>query len=76
MEVSHRSKEFVAVVDEAVALVKELLKVPEGYSVLFLQGGASLQFLMAPYNLMGSKTAYLNTGVWSKKSHERSQIFW
>ncbi len=68
MEVSHRSKEFVAVMDEAVALVKELLKVPEGYSVLFLQGGASLQFLMAPYNLLNKKAAYLNTGAWSKKA--------
>ncbi|HAH24836.1 MAG TPA: 3-phosphoserine/phosphohydroxythreonine transaminase [Prolixibacteraceae bacterium] len=65
MEVSHRSKEFVAVMDEAVALVKELLKVPEGYSVLFLQGGASLQFLMAPYNLMNKKAAYTNTGAWA-----------
>ncbi|RIJ46108.1 3-phosphoserine/phosphohydroxythreonine transaminase [Maribellus luteus] len=75
MEVSHRSKEFVAVVDEAVALVKELLKVPEGYSVLFLQGGASLQFLMAPYNLMGLKAAYLNTGVWSKKAMKEAKFF-
>ena len=65
MEVSHRSKEFVEVMDEAVALVKELLKVPEGYSVLFLQGGASLQFLMAPYNLMNKKAAYTNTGAWA-----------
>ncbi len=75
MEVSHRSKEFVAVMDEAVALVKELLKVPEGYSVLFLQGGASLQFLMAPYNLMGTKAAYLNTGAWSKKAIKEAKFF-
>ncbi len=75
MEVSHRSKEFVAVMDEAVALVKELLKVPEGYSVLFLQGGASTQFLMAPYNLMGSKAAYLNTGAWSKKAIKEAKFF-
>lgn len=75
MEVSHRSKEAVAVMDEAVALVKELLKVPEGYSVLFLQGGASLQFLMAPYNLMKTKAAYLNTGVWSKKAMKEAQFF-
>ncbi len=68
MEVSHRSKEFVAVMDQAQALVKELLKVPEGYSVLFLQGGASLQFLMAPFNLLNKKAAYLNTGAWSKKA--------
>jgi phosphoserine aminotransferase len=75
MEVSHRSKEFVAVMDEAVALVKELLKVPEGYSVLFLQGGASLQFLMAPYNLMNKKAAYLNTGAWAKKAMKEAQFF-
>ncbi len=75
MEVSHRSKEFVAVMDEAVALVKELLKVPEGYSVLFLQGGASLQFLMAPYNLMDKKAAYLNTGAWSKKAIKEANFF-
>ena len=75
MEVSHRSKEFVAVMDEAVALVKELLKVPEGYSVLFLQGGASTQFLMAPYNLMDKKAAYLNTGAWSKKAIKEAHFF-
>lgn len=75
MEVSHRSKEFVAVMDEAVALVKELLKVPEGYSVLFLQGGASTQFLMAPYNLMDKKSAYLNTGAWSKKAIKEAKFF-
>ncbi len=75
MEVSHRSKEFVAVMDEAVALVKELLKVPDGYSVLFLQGGASLQFLMAPYNLMDKKAAYLNTGAWSKKAIKEAKFF-
>ncbi|HYQ56486.1 MAG TPA: 3-phosphoserine/phosphohydroxythreonine transaminase [Draconibacterium sp.] len=74
MEISHRSKEFVAVMDEAVALVKELLKVPEGYSVLFLQGGASTQFLMAPYNLMDKKAAYLNTGAWSKKAIKEAKF--
>jgi len=75
MEVSHRSKEFVAVMDEAVALVKELLHVPAGYSVLFLQGGASTQFLMAPYNLMNKKAAYLNTGAWSKKAIKEAKLF-
>lgn len=75
MEVSHRGKEFIAVMEEAMALVKELLQVPEGYSVLFLQGGASLQFLMAPYNLMGKKSAYLNTGVWSKKAMKEAKFF-
>ncbi len=75
MEVSHRSKEFVAVMDEAIALVKELLKVPEGYSVLFLQGGASLQFLMAPYNLMNHKAAYTNTGAWAKAAIKEAKFF-
>ncbi len=75
MEVSHRSKEFVAVMDEARTLVKELLQVPEGYSVLFLQGGASLQFLMAPYNLMGKKAAYLNTGSWASKAIKEAKLF-
>ncbi len=75
MEVSHRGKEFVAVMDEAIALVKELLKVPEGYSVLFLQGGASLQFLMLPYNLMKSKAAYLNTGAWASKAMKEAKFF-
>lgn len=75
MEISHRSKEFVAVMEEARALVKELLNVPDGYSVLFLQGGASLQFLMAPYNLMNKKAAYLNTGAWSKKAIKEAKFF-
>jgi len=75
MEVSHRGKEFVAVMNEAIALVKELLNVPEGYSVLFLQGGASLQFLMAPYNLFKSKVAYLNTGAWASKAMKEAHFF-
>ena len=75
MEVSHRSKEFVAVIEEARALVKELLHVPDGYSVLFLQGGASLQFLMAPYNLMEKKAAYLNTGSWASKAIKEARLF-
>ncbi len=61
LEVSHRSKEFQAVMDEATALVKELLEIPEGYSVLFLGGGASMQFCMVPYNLLNRKAAYLET---------------
>ena len=73
MEISHRSKEFQSVIDEAMALVKELLQVPEGYSVLFLQGGASLQFLMAPFNLLKKKAAYVNTGSWSTKAIKESK---
>ncbi len=75
MEVSHRSKEFVAVMDEAVALFKELLNIPEGYSVIFLGGGASTQFAMIPFNLMKKKAAYLNTGAWSKKAIKEAKLF-
>ncbi len=75
MEVSHRSKEFVAVMDEAVALFKELLNIPEGYSVIFLGGGASTQFAMIPFNLMKKKAAYLNTGTWSKKAIKEAKLF-
>ena len=71
IEISHRSQPFVDVMEKARNLVKELLDVPSNYSVLFLQGGASLEFLMAPLNLMkreNGKAAYLNTGTWSKKA--------
>ena len=61
MEISHRSKDFQPVMDEAEALMKELLDIPEGYKVLFLGGGASLEFCMVPYNLLEKKAAYLNT---------------
>ncbi|MBN1186075.1 MAG: 3-phosphoserine/phosphohydroxythreonine transaminase [Bacteroidales bacterium] len=74
-EISHRSKEFQAVVDESVALFKELLNIPEGYKVLFLGGGASMQFCMVPYNLMKSKAAYLNTGSWASKAMKEAKIF-
>ena len=77
IEISHRSKPFVDVMDKAINLVKELLEVPEGYSVLFLQGGASLEFLMVPFNLMkeGGKAAYTNTGAWAKKAITESKQF-
>lgn len=75
MEISHRTKNFQAVIDEAVALVKELLNVPEGYSVLFLGGGASTQFCYVPFNLMEKKAAYLNTGVWAKKALKEAKLF-
>ena len=75
MEVSHRGKDFEAVMNEAQALVKELLSVPDGYSVLFLGGGASLQFCMAPFNLMEKKAAYLNTGTWASKALKEAQGF-
>jgi phosphoserine aminotransferase len=77
LEISHRSTEFEAVLDEAVKLVKELLEVPEGYSVLFLQGGASQQFAMVPYNLLpsGGTAAYLETGVWANKASKEAKYF-
>jgi phosphoserine aminotransferase len=75
LEVSHRSKEFQAVIDEASALVKELLEIPEGYHVLFLGGGASLQFAMVPFNLLKTKAAYLDTGVWAHKAIKEAKLF-
>jgi phosphoserine aminotransferase len=76
LEISHRAPEFIAVMSEAISLVKELLKVPEGYSVLFLQGGASLQFTMLAMNLLGEDqtAAYLETGVWAKKALAEAKI--
>lgn len=75
LEISHRAKYFQPVVDETVALFKELLNIPEGYSVIFLGGGASLQFCMVPFNLMEKKSAYLNTGVWAKKALKEAKAF-
>ena len=75
MEISHRAKDFQPVVDEAVALFKELLNIPEGYSVLFLGGGASLEFCMVPFNFLEKKAAYLNTGVWAKKAIKEAKAF-
>ena len=75
MEISHRAKNFQPVVDEAVALFKELLDIPQGYSVIFLGGGASLQFCQVPYNFLEKKAAYLNTGVWAKKAIKEAKLF-
>lgn len=75
MEISHRAKDFQPVLDEAVALFKELLDIPEGYSVLFLGGGASMEFCMIPYNFLNKKAAYLNTGVWAKKAIKEAKFF-
>ncbi len=75
MEVSHRSKDFQSVMDEAVSLFKEELNIPDNYHVLFLGGGASLQFCMLPYNLMNKKAAYLNTGTWSKNAIKEAKLF-
>jgi phosphoserine aminotransferase len=77
LEMSHRSPEFEGVMDEATKLVKELLNVPSGYSVLFLQGGASMQFAMVPMNLLpeGGTAAYLETGVWANKAIKEVKYF-
>ena len=75
LEISHRSKEFVAVVDEARALIKELLDIPAGYEVVFLGGGASMQFCMVPYNLLNKKASYLDTGTWSSKAIKEAKLF-
>jgi phosphoserine aminotransferase len=77
LEISHRSSEFEAVLDEAVKLVKELFSVPDGYSVLFLQGGASTQFALVPYNLLPStgKAAYVESGVWANKALKEAKYF-
>lgn len=75
MEISHRAKDFQPVVDEAEALFKELLNIPEGYSVLFLGGGASMEFCMVPFNFLEKKAAYLNTGVWAKKAMKEAKGF-
>jgi len=73
MEISHRSKEFVDVMNEAQQLFKDMLNIPDGYHVLFLGGGASTQFAMVPFNLLGKKAAYLNTGAWAKKAIKEAQ---
>ena len=75
IEISHRSKPFVSVMQNARDLVRELLSVPNNYSILFLQGGASLEFLMAPYNLLSldGECAYINTGAWSVKAIQEAK---
>lgn len=75
LEVSHRSKEFVAVMDEANALIKELLEIPSGYEVLFLGGGASMQFCMVPFNLLNKKASYLDTGTWAANAIKEAKLF-
>ena len=75
LEISHRSKDFIAVLDEARALFKELLDIPDGYTVLFLGGGASMQFCMIPYNFLDKKAAYLNTGTWANKALKEAKNF-
>lgn len=76
MEISHRSKDFVSVVETAEAKLRSLLGIPENYSVMFLQGGASTQFGMLPMNLLkGGKADYVNTGAWAKKAIKEAKLF-
>ena len=76
LEISHRSKDFMAVMEEAQHLALDLLRLEDkGYKALFLQGGASTQFLMAAYNLLEKKAAYLNTGTWSSKAIKEAKLF-
>ena len=75
LEISHRSKDFVAVMERARALVLEHLDLQDkGYEALFLQGGASMQFLMVAYNLLDKKAAYLDTGTWANKSIKEAKL--
>ena len=75
MELSHRSAEFKPILDEARALLKELLDVPADYDVLFLGGGASMHFCMVPFNFLAKKAAYLNTGTWASKAMKEARLF-
>jgi phosphoserine aminotransferase len=75
MEVSHRSKDFQAVIDDAVNLFKEVMNIPDDYSVLFLGGGASMQFCMIPYNFLKTKALYLNTGTWSTNALKEAKLW-
>ena len=76
MEMSHRGKEYSAVHDETIANIKELLKIPDGYSVLFMTGGATAQFALAPMNLLGNgKIAdYTNSGTWATKAIKEAKL--
>ena len=73
IEISHRSKDWEAVMNECRALWRELLQIPDNYDILFLGGGASLQFCMVPMNLMENKASYLDTGVWAKKAYKEAK---
>ncbi|MEG1648293.1 MAG: 3-phosphoserine/phosphohydroxythreonine transaminase [Rikenellaceae bacterium] len=75
LEISHRSKDFQAIIDEATDLMRELLNVPENYKILWLGGGASTQFYMVPFNLLNKKAGYVNTGVWAKKAMKEAKLF-
>jgi phosphoserine aminotransferase len=75
MEVSHRGKDFEAVMNNTVELMREILEIPENYSIMFMGGGASMQFCMIPYNFMKSKAFYLNTGTWSTAAIKEAKMW-
>jgi len=75
VEVSHRSPEFVRVIERARALALEIAGLDDSYTTLFLQGGASMQFLMVPYNLLETKAAYIDTGTWANKAQKEAALF-
>ena len=75
IEVSHRSPEFVRVIERARALALEIAGLDDSYTTLFLQGGASMQFLMMPYNLLETKAAYIDTGTWANKAQKEAALF-
>ena len=75
LSISHRTKDFDAVMDEAKALFRELLEIPDNYQIFFVGGGASTQFFQIPYNFLGTKAAYVNTGVWTKKAIKEAKLF-
>ena len=75
IEISHRSPEFVRVIERARALALEIAGLDDSYTTLFLQGGASMQFLMVPYNLLETKAAYIDTGTWANKAQKEAALF-
>ncbi len=75
MEISHRSKDFEAILKESKDLFTELLSIPSGYSIVFLGGGASLQFAMIPYNFLNKKAAFTDTGTWANKAIKEAKLF-
>lgn len=77
LEISHRSKEFTAILDESITLIKELLNVPDDYSILFIQGGANMQFSMIPYNILNEdETAnFVETDIWATRAEEEARLY-
>lgn len=77
LEISHRSKEFTAILEESMSLIKDLLNVPDDYTILFLQGGANMQFNMVPYNILNdNETAdFVETDIWATRAEEETRLY-